>query len=266
MISRATSSFLFSLVLSTSIFAVPEIKDEKESRHELHAKALEGDLNAMYQLGTYYLLRREDDVSEKWFKKAALAKHIPSLWKWVGQLKRQPIHKAENNLRVALELLITLDELKAQFELAELYTNREAELFSLDIGKMYYEFSANAGEHESMLKLGHLFLGENDHPQDFVQAFQWFEKAANLEVAEGNRFLGMCYRYGLGTKKDLDVAWKYYGLGAKQGDLECAYTLAMALYKGEEVVQDKGLAKRYFEQAAKYGYRDSQLKLNNLIF
>jgi len=257
---------LISLCFTSTLLAVPEFEQEKEKRLEMQSKALDGDLNAMYQLGTYYLLRRDNGLAEKWFKKASLEKHTPSLWKWVEVLKRKKIEQAEDELLLALESLTSLKEMKAHYELGELYRQPDSKYFNYSLARMHYEFSALAGDSEAMLSLGHLFLGENDHSQNFVLAYQWFERAAELKVSEGNRFLGMCYRYGLGVAKDLDQAWRHYGLAAKQGDLESAYTLAEALYEGSDVAQDKNLARRYYQQAAKYGFKDAQTKLKNLSF
>jgi TPR repeat protein len=246
--------------------AIPEKDNEKVKRLDLKVKAIEGDLNSMFQLGMYYLLRRETVLAEKWFKKASYQNHIPSLWKWVGVLQRKPVQEAALDLQLALEKLIELKEFKAHLELGDLYINPKSELFNFKIGRMHYEFSALKGNATAMLRLGHLFLGEDDHPQDFTQAYQWFGHAAEKDLGEAHRFLAMCFRYGLGIEKNLQKAWVQYGLGAKQGDLESAYTLAEALYVGEEVTQDKGLARRYYQQAAKYGYKDAQRKLKELSF
>lgn len=259
--------FLMStLLLAGSLWAVPEKESEKAKRVDLKVKAIEGDLNSMFQLGMYYLLRRDTVLAEKWFKKASMENHVPSLWKWVGVLQRKPVKEAANDLQMALEKLIEQQEYKAHLELGDLYVNPKSELFNLKVARMHYEFSALKGDSTAMLRLGHLFLGEDDHPQDFSQAYQWFGQAAEKDLGEAHRFLAMCYRYGLGTDKNLQKAWVHYGLGAKQGDLESAYTLAEALYLGEEVTQDKGLSRRYYQQAAKYGFKDSQRKLKELKF
>ena len=85
--------------------AVPESEAARGSRHELHEKAVAGDLNAMYQLGTFYLLRRENELAEKWFKKAGFSKHIPSLWKYVSQLQRKPVKTFGKDLEEGLMML-----------------------------------------------------------------------------------------------------------------------------------------------------------------
>lgn len=254
------------LLFHGMVFAIPEKESDKSKRIDLKVKALEGDLNSMFQLGMYYLLRRETVLAEKWFRKASERNHIPSLWKWVGILQRKPVKDSAYDLQLALEKLVEQKEFKAHLDLGDLYVNPKSELFNFEVARMHYEFSASKGNATAMLRLGHLFLGEDDHPQDFSQAYQWFGQAAEKELAEAQRFLAMCYRYGLGTNKNLQKAWVHYGLGAKQGDLESAYTLAEALYAGEEVTQDKGLSRRYYQQAAKYGYKDAQRKLKTLKF
>ena len=263
---RQTIGFVILLTLTGSLFAVPEKASDKEKRIELKVKALRGELNAIFQLGMYYLFRRDSDLAEKWFKKGSMENHIPSLWKWVGILDRKKVQEAELDLQFALEKLIDLKEVKAYLQLGDLYANQKSSLFNCEIARTHYEFSALKKNPEAMIRLGHLFLGEKDHPQNFLLAYQWFRHAAKQDVGEANRFLGMCHRYGIGTDKNLNKAWTHYGLGAEQGDLESAYSLAEALYLGKEVMQDKALARRYYQQAAKYKYKDSQRKLNTLSF
>lgn len=80
-----------------------------------------------------------------------------------------------------------------------------------------------------------------------------------IQVAEfsgsawGQLFLGECYRYGIGVRKDLAEAVRYYRLSAAQGNVQGQYVLAGCYYTGEGVLQNFSEACRYFQLSADQG-------------
>lgn len=59
-----------------------------------------------------------------------------------------------------------------------------------------------------------------------LQAKEYFEKAANNEDAGGHYNLGVMYLKGIGVKKDVKIACKYFILAANAGQPKAFYQLA----------------------------------------
>jgi TPR repeat protein len=55
-------------------------------------------------------------------------------------------------------------------------------------------------------------------PQDYAEAFQWFQLAADQELAEAQLSLGVMYDQGRGVPQNYVEAYKWYALSAAQGN------------------------------------------------
>jgi hypothetical protein len=53
-------------------------------------------------------------------------------------------------------------------------------------------------------------------PQDYVQAIQWYRKAAEQGDSEGLRLLGSCYLEGKGVSKNKIIAYALTNLSAER--------------------------------------------------
>jgi TPR repeat protein len=67
-------------------------------------------------------------------------------------------------------------------------------------------------------------------------------------------------------KHQIDEAWKFYELAAKQGYYLSQYNLGIMLYKGEGGVQDYVQAREYFKLAADQGSADAQYMLGTMLY
>jgi TPR repeat protein len=70
--------------------------------------------------------------------------------------------------------------------------------------------------------------------------------------------LGSLYDRGLGVKRDMERACKFYRLAADQGHHRAQYNLGVAYATGNGVVQSDTLAFKYFKLSADQGYADAQ--------
>lgn len=57
----------------------------------------------------------------------------------------------------------------------------------------------------------------NQVPKNLETAAYYFQIASNLGDPDAQNDLGFCYTHGIGVKKDLYAAAKYYRLAEKQG-------------------------------------------------
>lgn len=76
--------------------------------------------------------------------------------------------------------------------------------------------------------------------------------------------------YGYGEQTDFDLGIWFYRRGAMLGDMECQWDLAMMLYSGERMPQDKREALFWFQKAAenpvdKYDLRKNALEMCEIV-
>ena len=71
---------------------------------------------------------------------------------------------------------------------------------------------------EAQFNLGLLYENGQGVPQDYLQARQWYAKAAAQGYAGAQSHLGRLYEFGHGVTEDYVQAYKWYILGAAHGD------------------------------------------------
>jgi TPR repeat protein len=74
--------------------------------------------------------------------------------------------------------------------------------------------------------------------KDLIQAVKYFRLAADQENAEAQTSLGFMYLTGLGAPKNYGLAVKYFRLAAAQGDAEGQAFLGLMYKEGKGVPQD----------------------------
>jgi uncharacterized protein len=75
-------------------------------------------------------------------------------------------------------------------------------------------------------------------PQDFVQAFHWFGKAADQENADAEASLGWMYAKGLGAPQDFAQAVHWFGKAADKGSAYAQINLGLLYAEGNGLPQD----------------------------
>ena len=123
---------------------------------------------------------------------------------------------------------------------------------------------ANNGDPNDQYNLGKVFADGNVVPQDFNEAFMWFEKAAEQGNAKAQYNLGRMYRKGKGVPQDYNEAIKWYTKSAKQGKAYAQYSLALMYYYGDDIPQDYNKAFKWFSKAAEQGDADAMFKLGEI--
>ena len=215
----------------------------------------------MLQLGGQFQLEGDWVLAERWYRKAADGGDASALWGLVGIHERRALKDRAVIMESLYQELITLGQAQAYYRLGRLYSWEDSPLRDPDLGDMYLRDACRLGVVEAKLLLGRLFLGEWGHRQDYLQAIDYFTRASKDKNAEAFRYLGMIYRYGLGNRTDLDLAWRHYGQAARLGDPESMLTIAEALYEGKDIEQDKVKAEQYIRRAAQLGYQDAGKRL-----
>lgn len=110
----------------------------------------------------------------------------------------------------------------AQYRLGNLYENGRGVEKDLQQAQLWYQRAAESGNRMSMHNLAALYAGGELGEQDFPSAAQWFEQAANQGMTDSQFNLGMLYARGLGVPQDLEASYKWFSLAAMSGDADAA--------------------------------------------
>lgn len=97
-----------------------------------------------------------------------------------------------------------------------------------------------------------------DVEYDPESAFAYFMKGCENGDSKAPRHIGLCYRDGLGTEKNLEKAYQYFCLAAERNDSTAAYLQAECLYEGLGVEQDREKALAIMKQLVERKAHDAE--------
>ncbi|MBE6125328.1 MAG: sel1 repeat family protein [Erysipelotrichaceae bacterium] len=106
-----------------------------------------------------------------------------------------------------------------------------------NIGLVYLHRSVPGGGNES-----------GDVEYDPEKALEYFMKGYEKGDSKAGRHIGLCYRDGLGTEKNAEMAYHYFSLAADRKDSTARYLMAEALYNGFGTQQDRDAAKEIMKK------------------
>ena len=127
------------------------------------------------------------------------------------------------------ELIITMnnnEETEGVIAIVSEYidlVNQETEVFNIE------ESPKKEPWIDVFIQATNYFNGENGYFQDYNESIKYFKKAVSLGSITAYYFLGTIYRYGKGTKINLDLALSYYKESANKGDIS-SYTNMADIY------------------------------------
>lgn len=108
----------------------------------------------------------------------------------------------------------------AQYRLGNLYENGKGVTKDLAQARLWYQRAAEAGNRMAMHNLAAIYAGGGLGAQQFDAAAKWFEEAASRGMKDSQFNLGMLYARGLGVTQDLAASYKWFGLAAAKGDVD----------------------------------------------
>ena len=125
--------------------------------------------------------------------------------------------------------------------------------------------AAAAGDAEAQFALG-FSIAASPAPQDYAQAMQWYEKAAdqNHRLAQFN--LGQMFAHGQGVPQSDSMALKWIRLAAEGGDAGAQYNLGERCGKASvhgpetEAMESRVESYKWFTLAAAQHYRNALAK------
>ena len=115
-----------------------------------------------------------------------------------------------------------------------------------------------------MYVLGFLYRKGWDVPLDYVQAVQWFRRAAEQGYADAQSYLGWMYKTGRGVPQDDAQAVQWYRQAAEQGYARGQHNLGDMYRDGTGVRKDIVAAYMWFNLAASNGYKKAAEQRDSL--
>ena len=113
---------------------------------------------------------------------------------------------------------------------------------------------------EAQFILGTFYYDEQGVvPQDYVEAFKWFRKAAELEHVDAQFILGVMYFAGQGVPVDTVEAVKWVRMAAEQGNVDAQFTLGVMYFGGDDIQ-----AHMWFNLAASNGHEKGRKKRDTM--
>ena len=116
-------------------------------------------------------------------------------------------------------------------------------------GVFWLQKAAEQNNADAQNELGNYY----DAKQDFAQAINHYQKAAQRNLPAGQYNLGNCYYNGTGTERSYDRAADLYKQAAREGYAAAQYRLGHCYYHGEGIAQSDNRAADWFEQACDNG-------------
>jgi localization factor PodJL len=152
----------------------------------LRKAAAKGDPKAQYEIGVHYAdgvgTKADLKTAAEWFERAASAGLAP-----------------------------------AQYRLAAMYERGIGVDRDLGRAQTWYEAAIKA-----MHNLAVTMSGREGRTPDYKLAAQWYAEAASYDLPDSQFNLAILAENGLGMKKDLAKAYKWFSLAAAHGDAEAA--------------------------------------------
>jgi uncharacterized protein len=150
-------------------------------------------------------------------------------------------------------------DVKAQKELALLYF--DGWFVTQDYVQAFNWFAkaANQGDYVSQGYLGKMYEQGHGVPQDYATAVRWYRKAADQSSDSSRTSLGVMYEEGRGVPQDYAQALNWYRKADKF--FVAQYRLGVMYEEGRGVPQDYAQALNWYRKAADWSYAAAQYRL-----
>lgn len=155
---------------------------------------------------------------------------------------------------------------KAQYQLGWSYDHGDGVEQDYVQAAEWYRKAANAGHPRAQNELGGLYENGHGVEQDYEQAMEWYRKAAAQDHPTSIGNLGRMYLFGFGLEQDYAEASEWFRKAAEMGHAESQNSLANLHLDGNGVAKDDVEAAKWKRKAAEAGLALAQTELGSLYF
>lgn len=171
----------------------------------------------------------------------------------LGELLLLNSENSSDDAAVGFEMLLQSaqnnDEL-AQFYVGYAYENGLAVIENDFNAASWYEKSANNGWLQATLALAELYADRDSDVYDLSKSLKWYESAAAQDHLNALHQTGVYHLLGMGTEVNKTLGVRYLTLAAEKGSVGSQYTLGMIYLSGDPPVQqDYEKAAKWLQQA-----------------
>jgi TPR repeat protein len=191
-----------------------EVKVTNDNLEQFLQKAENGNVEAQYAIGAYYLEQKDNGKALTWLRKAIGEGHTG-----------------------------------AQNKLGEYYYN----INDYNNAVKWFRVAAKNGLSEAQYALGRCYHKGEGVNQNYDEAVKWYCEAADNGHAKAQYELGLCYEHGDGVDQNYAKAVTWYRKAAEQGYDLAQSTLGLCYYRGKGVEQDYTEAAKWSHKAAEQG-------------
>ena len=210
-------------------------KDAEKTLSWQERIAKRGDAETQYQLGKYYLTLVPDTATNTASTPAQTAK--PAQTAVTATATTQ-----HNNPSIRHRSAMKADVKFTSKEKPMKYINETK-------GVQWLTKAAEQNYVQAQNELGTYYTAK----QDFGQALNYYQKAAQRDFAEAQCNLANCYYNGTGTERSYERAAELYRQSARNGYPIAQYRLAHCYFHGEGIGQSDDRAADWFDQACENG-------------
>jgi hypothetical protein len=227
--------------------------------------AKDGDADAQYQMGVWYLdgsnrlVREDKKKAVEWLTKAAEQEQEDArkLLELIAK-EEEPEHLHCYICLAGLNIFHCYNDCDKTAEVRR----KKAEENRLEGERILKE--AEQGDAEAQLKAGYTYENGVYLPKDYAKAVEWWIKSAEQGNADAQCRLGFYYAKGEGVTQDYVKAFEWYQKAAEQGDTFAQCRLAGHYHKGKGVTKDLDKAFEWYKKAADQGDETARYNLNEV--
>lgn len=215
----------------------------------LEVRALEGDTEAMFALGSYYANEGTLNYLEatKWLRLAAKADHLMAMNKLGHVLINQygDYKEARQWFHLAVDQHKSIDAMMA---LGELYRTEASGVKEIEKSELWFIKASKLGNVDAIYELG-MLCSEQDPRKKGTDTINWFKKAAKKGHAPSMYRLGVYYGRSDTILQDLNKSSHWFLHAANAGYLDALVPLGLLYMLPNGLTTNYILAYALFELA-----------------
>ena len=253
-------------------------KSKKKAFKNLEEAVAAHDINAMHQLGIFYMrgigCKRNEQNAQKYFELSS-ENNVPqgmyclgSLYLDAKQIKKDYqngffwLDKAAENGDIE-----AINRLKDLYQASHPYLKKKSNLYLKEMEFYYDELLARTGDLEALERVSFTYYYGNDFCKvNYDKANQYFKMLHEQDHTKGYLGLGLSYLYGRGTNVDYKLARENLDVAATRSNIEALNALGEIYRLGYGVDINYARAKDYYFEAAKGNETNALINLGLLNY
>lgn len=232
-------------------------------KYKFIVDAVNGNAEAMVELGSIFYDKNDFSKAFKWYTKAAelgnsdAMNNLGILYE-NGQGVEKSYHKAFEWYTKAADL----GNDWALKNTGDLYKNGQGVDKDFTKAIEWYTKAAESGNSEAMNNLGYLYNFGQGVEKSYPKAIEWYTKAAELGNSLAMNNIGILYENGQGVEKSYSKAIEWYSKAADLGNDWGLKNIGDLYKNGQGVEKDSTKAIEWYTKAAELG---NLYAISNLI-